>query len=434
MMGSEEKRGVELETVVPAQSGTVHAMSKLPAGRANEAAKPEAPIQVGLLTGGNDRPYALGLASALAAQGIFMDFIGSDALDAPELHNTPLVNFLNLRGDQREHVSFGRKMVRLLNYYGRLLWYAAVSRPPIFHILWNNKFELIDRVVLMLYYRLLGKRTVFTAHNVNAARRDGRDSLLNRWSLKFQYWMSDHIFVHTERMKGELLTEFDIRESKVSVIPFGINNTIPTSGMTTLEAKKRLGLSTDEKTALFFGQIAPYKGLEYLVAAMAELVKRNGGPRLIIAGKVKRGYTGYWEQIQSEIVCTGIKERVIERIEFIPDDEVELYFKAADLVIVPYVHIFQSGVPFLAYSFGLPIVATDVGSLREDVVEGKTGFICKARDPLDLATSIESYFSSELYRLLDARRQEIREIANEKYSWTRVGDITRGVYRTLLAM
>jgi|ERR1700730_473776 D-inositol-3-phosphate glycosyltransferase len=434
MMGSKEKRGVELGTVVPAQSGTMHAMSKLRAGRTNEAAKPEAPIQVGLLTGGNDRPYALGLASALAAQGIFMDFIGSDALDAPELHNTPLVNFLNLRGDQREHVSFGRKIVRLLNYYGRLLWYAAVSRQAIFHILWNNKFELIDRVVLMLYYRLLGKRTVFTAHNVNAARRDGRDSLLNRWSLKFQYWMSDHIFVHTEKMKGELLTEFDIRESKVSVIPFGINNTIPTSGMTTLEAKKRLGLSTDEKTALFFGQIAPYKGLEYLVAAMAELVKRNGGPRLIIAGKVKRGYTGYWEQIQSEIVCTGIKERVIERIEFIPDDEVELYFKAADVVIVPYVHIFQSGVPFLAYSFGLPIVATDVGSLREDVVEGKTGFICKARDPLDLAKSIESYFSSELYRLLDARRQEIRDIANEKYSWTRVGDITRGVYRTLLAM
>jgi D-inositol-3-phosphate glycosyltransferase len=434
MMGSKEKRGVELGTVVPAQSGTMHAMSKLRAGRTNEAAKPEAPIQVGLLTGGNDRPYALGLASALAAQGIFMDFIGSDALDAPELHNTPLVNFLNLRGDQREHVSFGRKIVRLLNYYGRLLWYAAVSRQAIFHILWNNKFELIDRVVLMLYYRLLGKRTVFTAHNVNAARRDGRDSLLNRWSLKFQYWMSDHIFVHTEKMKGELLTEFDIRESKVSVIPFGINNTIPTSGMTTLEAKKRLGLSTDEKTALFFGQIAPYKGLEYLVAAMAELVKRNGGPRLIIAGKVKRGYTGYWEQIQSEIVCTGIKERVIERIEFIPDDEVELYFKAADVVIVPYVHIFQSGVPFLAYSFGLPIVATDVGSLREDVVEGKTGFICKARDPLDLAKSIESYFSSELYRLLDARRQEIRDIANEKYSWTRVGDITRGVYSTLLAM
>jgi len=373
------------------------------------------------------------LASALAAQDIFMDFIGRDALDAPELHNTPLVNFLNLRGDQSEDVRLGRKMVRLLNYYTRLLCYAAVSRPPILHILWNNKIELIDRVVLMLYYRLLGKRIVFTAHNVNAAKRDGRDNLLNRLSLKFQYWMSDHIFVHTERMKLELLKDFDIPESKVTIIPFGINNTIPTSEMTTLGAKKRMGLSADEKTALFFGQIAPYKGLEYLVAAMAALVKRNGGLRLIVAGKVKRGRTGYWEQIQREIVSAGIKEQVIERIEFIPDDEVELYFKAADVVIVPYVQIFQSGVPFLAYSFGSPVIATDVGSLRDDVVEGKTGFVCKARDPADLAKSIETYFSSELYRQLETRRQRIQDFANEKYSWTKAGEITRSVYISLLA-
>ena len=417
---------------LPTQPFKTYSVRSLRSDQMTHVARNAPSIQVALLTGGNDRPYALGLASALVTQDIFMDFIASDALDAPELHSTPLVNFLNLRGDQRENVSFGRKMARLLNYYGRLLWYVAFSRPPILHILWNNKFELIDRVVLMLYYKLLRKRIVFTAHNVNAAKRDGRDSLLNRLSLKFQYWMSDHIFVHTERMKCEIVKDFEVRESKVTVIPFGINNTIPTTEMTTLQAKKRLGLAADEKTALFFGQIAPYKGLEYLVAATAELVKRNGKPRLIVAGKVKRGYTEYWEQIRSEIASAGIKEQVIERIEFIPDDEVELYFKAADVVIVPYVQIFQSGVPFLAYSFGLPVIATNVGSLKEDIVEGKTGFICKARDPLDLAKSIESYFSSELYGLLHARRQEIRDFANEKYSWTKVGEITRGVYRTLL--
>jgi D-inositol-3-phosphate glycosyltransferase len=431
-MPSEGKPGMAFPAVAANQPDPVPAISKLRAKRASEAASPEAPVQVGLLTGGDDRPYALGLAAALVAQGIFIDFIGSDALDAPELHNTPLVNFLNLRGDQTEHVSFGKKMARLLNYYRRLLWYASVSRPPILHILWNNKFQLIDRVVLMLYYRLLGKKIVLTAHNVNAAKRDGRDSLLNRLTLKIQYWMSDHIFVHTERMKRELLEDFAVRESHVTVIPFGINNTIPKSEMTPLQAKQRFGLSAHEKTALFFGQIAPYKGLEYLIAAMAELVKRNEGPRLVVAGKVKRGYADYWEQIQAEIISTGVKEHVIQRIEFIPDDEVELYFKAADVVIVPYVHIFQSGVPFLAYSFGLPIIATDVGSLREDVVEGETGYICKARDPRDLARCIESYFSSELYRRLDVRRQEIRDFANEKYSWTRVGDITRGVYTALL--
>jgi glycosyltransferase involved in cell wall biosynthesis len=433
MMASEEKSGAELGAVVPAQSHAVRAMSNLRVGRAGDATRPEPPIQVGLLTAGNDRPYALGLASALVSQGIFVDFIGSDALDAPELHNTPLINFLNLRGDQSEHVSLSKKIARLLKYYSRLLWYSVVSRPRVFHILWNNKFEVFDRSVLMLYYRFLGKTIVFTAHNVNAAKRDGKDTFLNRVSLKFQYWMSDHIFVHTERMKGELLADFKCHESKVTVIPFGINNTIPTSEMTNLEAKKRLGVQANEKTALFFGQIAPYKGLEYLVAALAELVRRNGGPRLIIAGKVKRGYAGYWEQIQSEIFRTGIKEQVIERIEFIPDDEIELYFKAADVVIIPYAEIFQSGVPFLAYSFGLPIIATDVGSLRENVVEGKTGFVCKPRDPTNLAEVIERYFSSDLYQQLEIRRQEIRNFANEKYSWTKVGEITRSVYRSLLA-
>jgi D-inositol-3-phosphate glycosyltransferase len=432
-MTSEQKRSGVFEAVVPARSNLADAEGQSSPPGATDPAKREAPIQVGLLTGGNDRPYALGVVSALKSQGIVTDFIASDDLDAPELHNTPLVNFLNLRGDQSERVSFRKKMVRLISYYARLVFYAATARPRIFHILWNNKFELIDRIVLMLYYKLLGKKIVFTAHNVNAAKRDAKDSLLNRVSLRFQYRMTDHIFVHTERMKRELLSDFGIRESRVSVIPFGINNTIPRSELTIPEAKQRLGVRDGEKTALFFGQIAPYKGLEYLVAAMAELTSRNAAPRLIIAGKVKRGLQEYWDNIKLETKRTGIGERIIERIEFIPDSEVELYFKAADVVVIPYVDIFQSGVPFLAYSFGVPIIATDVGSLREDIVEGKTGLLCRPRDPGDLAKKIEAYFTTDLYSSFAARREEIRHFANDKYSWNRVGEITRGVYGRLLA-
>ena len=58
-------------------------------------------IRLGLLTGGDDRSYALGLTSALAAEGVHVEFVGSDKLDAPELHTSPLIEFLNLRGDQR---------------------------------------------------------------------------------------------------------------------------------------------------------------------------------------------------------------------------------------------------------------------------------------------------------------------------------------------
>ena len=129
-------------------------------------------MRVALLTGGDDRPYALGMAAALAAEGIAVDFIGSDKLDAPQLHDSLLITFLNLRGDQSEDAPLEKKIVRILFYYLRLAKYAFRSRPRIFHILWNNKFEWFDRTVLMLYYRLMGSNLVMTVHNVNAAKRD----------------------------------------------------------------------------------------------------------------------------------------------------------------------------------------------------------------------------------------------------------------------
>ncbi len=161
----------------------------------------------------------------------------------PELHNDPHVKFLNLRGDQQTDVGALTKVFRVLRYYAKLIKYAAIAEPRIFHILWNNKFELIDRIVLMLYYKMLGKKVVFTAHNVNISKRDGSNSWLSRWTLKFQYRMCDHIFVHTDRMKEELLSEFGVGNHKVEVIPFGLNRTVPDTALTTLEARQRLGLS-----------------------------------------------------------------------------------------------------------------------------------------------------------------------------------------------
>jgi len=389
-------------------------------------------IQIGLLTGGDDKTYALGLTTSLASKGIFVDYIGSTAVDAPELHATPLINFMNLRGDQNEHVGYGEKLVRILRYYFRLLRYATTSRQPIFHILWNNKFEFIDRTILMLYYRLMGRKVLLTVHNVNAAKRDSRDTWLNRKSLGFQYWMADGLFVHTNLMKSELETDFDVPGSKVSVIPFGINNVFPSSPIAGSEARLRMGIRADEKVGLFFGQIAPYKGLEYLISAIPRLSSIKEDFRLIVAGKVKRGCGAYWDRIHDEIVREGLEEKIMEKIQFIGEEEVELYFKAADVLILPYTSISQSGVPFLSYSFGLPVIATDVGSLREDIVEGDTGFVCNPRDPADLARKLEIYFASSLYLNLESRRKQIREFANDRYSWDKVAEITRGVYQSLL--
>ena len=116
-----------------------------------------------------------------------------------------------------------------------------------------------------------------------------------------------------------------------------------------------------------------------------------------------------------------------------PDADTEIYFKAADVLVLPYTHVFQSGVLFLGYNFGLPVIASDVGALREDIVEGVTGFVCQSGDPVALSKTMETYFASDLYHALESRRQSIHQFASERYSWAKVAAITKGVYSAVLA-
>jgi D-inositol-3-phosphate glycosyltransferase len=396
---------------------------------------PAPPVQIGvtLLTGGFERHYTFGLAKALSSKGVGLDVIGSDVLDGAEMHATPNLNFLNLRGSKRD-AGFATKVWRVLLYYARLVRYAAAAKPKIFHIQWNDKFEFFERTVLMLYYKLLGKKVVFTAHNVNAGKRDLNDSWLNRFGLRAQYRLADHIFVHTEAMKNEVVRDFGVHEHMVTVIPFGLNNSVPNTGLTSAAAKRQLGIGDDEKTILFFGIIRPYKGLELLTDVFLRLVANRAGYRLIIAGNALEGSEQYLDQIQRKIDHDVNGDRILRKIQFIPDDEVEIYFKAADVLALPYTHIFQSGVLFLAYNFGLPVVATDVGSIREDILEGVTGFLCKPRDPADLTRAIEQYFESSLFKTLDGRREEIREYASARHSWDVVSEMTVTVYGELLTI
>lgn len=388
-------------------------------------------ITAALLTGGADRPYAFGLATALIPKVSMLDLIGNDELDCPVFQGKPRVNFLNLRGNQRPDAYIITKVFRVLKYYAKLIRYAATAKPKIFHILWNNKFESFDRTLLMLYYSSLGKKIVLTAHNVNAGRRDSKDTFLNRLTLGIQYRLADHIFVHTEKMKAELIKEFGVPRNRTSVIPLGINNAVPNTSLTTAAAKEKLGIRKHEKAILFFGNIAPYKGLEYLIRAFQQFLPCRQEYRLIIAGRPK-GCQKYWNSIQEALHKDVEAGRVMLRADFIPDDETELYFKAADVLVLPYRHIYQSGVLFLGYSFGLPVLAADVGSLKDEIVEGKTGFVFRPEDPVDLAKAIERYFASDLYADLNERRQEIRDYASNLHSWDIVSQMTVTVYADLL--
>lgn len=390
-------------------------------------------ISVSLLTGGSDKPYVFGLATELSSKGVSLDLIASDELDSPGFRNIPRLRFLKLRGDQNPHVSLWKKTVRILSYYAKLIGYTATAKPRIFHILWNNKFLHFDRTLLTSYYNLLGKKVVLTVHNVNTEKRDNKDSALNRFTLRVQYRLADHLFVHTEKMKQELISEFGVQTTRISVIPLGINNFAPQTDLTPAEAKRLLGIRQDEKAILFFGRITPYKGLEILVEAFQKSLPPADNYRLMIAGRPEEATEAtYWVPIREALREDVQKGRVLLRAEHIPDAETELYFKAADVLVLPYRDIYQSGILFLGYSFGLPTLAANVGSLKDEMMEGRTGFLFKPEDPADLASTIEKYFVSDLYRDLSRRRQEIQNYARQGHDWNIVGQTTIGVYDGLL--
>jgi glycosyltransferase involved in cell wall biosynthesis len=253
---------------------------------------------------------------------------------------------------------------------------------------------------------------------------------LNRATLKFQYRLCDHIFLHTEKMKAELVAGYGVPAGKATVIPFGLNSTVPDTALTPAGARQRLGISAPEKVLLFFGNIAPYKGVEYLVDAFLELAARRTDYRLVIAGRPK-GEAEYWGRLEAKINASAARGRVLLKIEYVPDADTEIYFKAADVLILPYTHIFQSGVLFLGYNFGLPAIAADVGSLKEEIVEGRTGLVVPPRDPAGLVQAIEKYFASDLYVHLAERRQDIRQFARERYSWATVARLTTALYERL---
>ena len=388
-------------------------------------------VLVSVLTGGADRPYAFGLGSSLMSKVAGLDLIVCDELNGPPFQGHPHVNLLNLRGSVDPNVSAFQKLSRVLTYYARLLLYTLKAKPKVFHILWNNKFEWFDRTILMAYYKLLGKKLVLTIHNVNKSQRDASDTRLNRLTLRAQYHLADHFFVHTEMMKDDLIRDFGVQPARITVIPFGINNSVPDTDLTLDEARTKLGLAKRSKVLLFFGHITPYKGLEFLISAFHQLADRDPDYLLVIAGRPKN-CEAYWAEIRQSIETDVQHGRIVLQANFVPDEETEIYFKAADVLVLPYRHIYQSGVLFLGQSFGLPALVADVGSLKDDIIEGETGFIFKPEDPGDLAKAIEIYFASDIYRRLPEKRKAIRRYVETHHSWDAIGQTTVAVYEGLL--
>jgi glycosyltransferase involved in cell wall biosynthesis len=173
------------------------------------------------------------------------------------------------------------------------------------------------------------------------------------------------------------------------------------------QAKRILGFP-DKKIILFFGYIKPYKGIDLLIRSFPFIKEEYPGTVLIILGEVY----GTKEKYYSLIEETGFREDILLEDKYIPSAEVELYFKGADVLVLPYRQATQSGVVQTAYVMDLGVVVTPVGGLPEMVVKEKTGVVADSVSEKGIASAIIHYFELDQELI----RQNISELQKE-YSW-----------------
>jgi glycosyltransferase involved in cell wall biosynthesis len=181
------------------------------------------------------------------------------------------------------------------------------------------------------------------------------------------------------------------------------------------EARAALGLPADVRLVLYFGFIKPYKGVVHLIDAAPRLRERYGaGIRVMVVGDIYGERESYFERVRER----GVAD-VLQILDgFVPDETVEDYFLACDLVVLPYVSATQSGIVQIAYNYCKPVVTTNVGGLPEVVRDGETGFVVPPEDPAALAAAVVRFFDEECAPAFAAA------IAGEraKYSWDRMAE------------
>lgn len=243
-------------------------------------------------------------------------------------------------------------------------------------------------IALLSKLKLNGVKIIGTIHDVMPFE----SFYINPAAIELLYSCIDHYIVGSEEESNKLQLYFQIPEKKITVIPHGPYTIFDKKKYSKESARKKLNIPKNKKVILFFGQLKPHKGLEYLVKAFKAVVKEVPDAWLYISTDLS--YSPQLNDFLQRIEKTGAGDRIQLVSKYVSSYEIEAIFKASDLVVLPYTQVSQSGVLNLAYAFKKPVVVTDVFSdtvkikdhfgkvaVREDVVSLKNCITELLKDP-----------------------------------------------------
>ncbi len=362
-------------------------------------------------------PYCRELLAALRKR-IEMEFIGFRSI-YPELLYPG-----GTRTGSRDASAFpdGGEVRNILTYYDPVSWVRAGlgMKGKILHAQWWSYPLAPVYFTLLLLARMRGMKTVVTLHNVFSHERnciaDALDDLI--------IGLADRLIVHGESGKKKLSELKGVDGRRISVIPPGLLRPGGGKRMSKKDARKRLGLGSGERIVLFFGNIRDYKGLDVLLKAFGSVAKEVGGARLMIAGQPWEEWHKYRKIIDEE----GLGDKIVKRLGFVKESEIERYFAASDLVVLPYKRFdSQSGVGGMALHFGRPVAVTRVGSLPDLAEDDK--LVAEPEDSEGLAKVIVGVLMDK--KLLKKSERDSARAA-KRFAWDNTADETIKAYESAL--
>ncbi len=331
-----------------------------------------------------------------------------------------LFSELNCKQDRftKLHWAMDRLIRNMINI-SRRNKYALAHNFDVVHIMGAN-LPLLDQFFLKPLAKKLP--VVLTVHDVmpHYKRFVSKDSFMQR-NLRIPH----SLIVHFEKGKEQLMKRWEIDSDKIDVIPHGL---IPVKNMLSIsDARRKLDLPENKKILLFFGSIRPNKGLDVLLEAMPEILKNNPDIFLVIAGALPRDMS--FQTYQDLIVKLNLKEHIKTFIEFIPDEEVDLFFAASDIVVLPYKNFeSQSGVLLRTCAHKKPLVASNVGAMSEIVSSDRIGEIAEPGNVKSLALAIE-----KVLKYPDVYLYRYNSGLEDKYNWEHIGRLTLQCYEKAIA-
>ena len=249
---------------------------------------------------------------------------------------------------------------------------------------------------------------LFICHNVVSHESKWYYRMGTRWVLQ----QGDFFIVHSEEEREHLLAL--ISGAKIA------KAFLPTceafhSGISKAEAQRRLGVSGD--ILLFFGIVRPYKGLMTLLEAMPKILERRP-VTLLVVGEFWEDKDVYLKRISDLKLSEYI--RVVD--EYVPNEDVGLYFAASDLVVLPYVSATGSAVVQVAFGCERPVVVTNVGCLPEMVADGETGYVVPSEDADAIADAVVRFLRSDREKFIPAIREHLK-----RFSWEQMVDVVESL-------